>query len=71
MTFKFKGRDVECEGHLEVGEGYEVTAATWIDTGEALDPDECQAFESECQSELYQEAYEWAASDAYDRAKDR
>lgn len=57
---------------FELGEGFSVISANYLDeAGEDLSDRECQDLEQKYQSELYQEAYENMASEAYDRAKDR
>lgn len=72
MNLKYKGREVEVtETELEIGEGCYVMHAVWIDTGDDLTDDECMELSELHQGELYQEAYEWAASRAYDFFKDR
>lgn len=71
MKYELDGREVEnVECELSVGEGCVVMSAQWADTGEDLTDSECERLEYAYQSELYLDAYEWAASNAYDRAKD-
>ena len=54
---------------FEFGEGAYVTGGTFLDDETDLDDDQCEALTDAYQAELYQEGYERAACDAYDRAK--
>lgn len=70
MTLTYKDREIEIEVEFEPGEGARVDSGYYVDTEVALTDAECEEVEEIHQEYLYQEALEWAASRAYDRAKD-
>lgn len=72
MSYTFHFRKVEVTGReWECGEGAWATEAFWEDSGEPLTDAELDEFNDVCGGELYQDAYEHAASRAYDIWKDR
>lgn len=71
MSYDFKGRKVEVTDlEWEHGEGAYALGAYFEDSGAELTDKELDEFNDYCAAELYQDAYENAASDAYDRYKD-
>jgi hypothetical protein len=69
--FKLNDREVEIvETDFEMGEGVWVIDAVFLDDETHLTESECEELTDIYQSELYQEAYENAASRAYDSYKD-
>ena len=71
MSYTFQNRKVDVtDKEFAHGEGASAIAACWEDTGTELTDAELDEFNETCGADLYQNAYEDAASDAYDRAKD-
>lgn len=69
--YKLNDREVEVlETDFEMGEGAYVIDAVYLDTEEHLTVEETEELTDKYQSELYESAYEHAASRAYDDAKD-
>lgn len=69
--YKLNNREVEIlEKEYQFGEGAYVVDAVFEDTGEHLSETELTELSDRYQMELYQEAYEDAASHAYDTYKD-
>lgn len=69
--YELNDREVEITDYdFEMGEGVWVLEAVFMDTEEDLTDEQLEELSSKYQSELYQEAYEYAAARAYDDAKD-
>jgi hypothetical protein len=69
--YKFNNREVEVlEIDFAIGEGVNVIDAVFLDDETNLTEAECEELTEAYQSELYGDAYENAASWAYDSYKD-
>lgn len=71
MAYEFMNREVDvADLEFSLNECAWAIEAYWADTNEPLSERELEVFNDVCQAELYETAYENAAADAYDRAKD-
>lgn len=70
--YDLNNREVEIgDKHFEPGEGVSIIHAVYVDNGQDLSDQDLYDLENKYQSELYENAYADAASNAYDRYKDR